>query len=144
MHCKLCIYSLSLACFPYVACSFIHPNRKKFVTSPMQMLDLFVIVLSLILEILFKHVPEGGLLILARSWRFARISHGIYESREDEHLEKLAEIISKADDTGVLTSAYHSLKGDTVDDNENSVVGPDGRHKKVLDPAVSLSCVFYK
>ena len=86
-------------------------HRMKFLRSHMQMLDMFVIVVSLILEILFRHVPEGGLLIMARSWRFARISHGIYESREDGHLEHLAEVLHEADGSGgALTKAYRALQ----------------------------------
>jgi hypothetical protein len=92
----------------------------------MQLLDLFVIIVSLILEVLFKHVPEGGLLILARSWRFARISHGIYESRENEHLEHLAEILTKADENGDITKAFRSLKG--------------GVESPVLEPEVGTCC----
>lgn len=42
--------------------------------------DLFVIVVSLVLEILVtKFKIAGGILVLARMWRFARIGHGIFE-----------------------------------------------------------------
>lgn len=51
-------------------------------------LDLFIIVTSLALELVFPDA-EGGLLILARSWRFARIFHGLMETshtvQEFEH-----------------------------------------------------------
>ena len=85
----------------------------------MQMLDLFVIAVSLVLEIVFQQAPEGGLLIIARSWRFFRISHGIYESREDEHLEHLADVIQEADEDGTLSKAYRALKASEKKDGQD-------------------------
>jgi len=101
------------------------------------MLDMFVIVLSLVLEVLFTHAPEGGLLILARSWRFARISHGIYESREDEHLEHLSKILIDANKDGELTNAYKALEEESADSGGSHADGTAGRHRKVLDPAIT-------
>jgi hypothetical protein len=53
----------------------------------MLVLDLAVIVVSLVLEVVFGNQPEGGLLVVARTWRFARIAHGFYESTHDEHAD---------------------------------------------------------
>jgi len=54
-------------------------------------LDLTVVTLSLILELVFlidliPGATVGGLLVIARTWRFARIAHGFYFlEHEDEH-----------------------------------------------------------
>jgi hypothetical protein len=42
----------------------------------MHVLDFLIAIVSLCLEIAFENQPEGGLLIIARMWRFARISYG--------------------------------------------------------------------
>jgi hypothetical protein len=55
-----------------------------FVKSPWHMLDIFVVSMSIFLEAVFMDQPEGGLLILARCWRFARIGHGLYETTRDK------------------------------------------------------------
>jgi hypothetical protein len=40
----------------------------EYLTTPMLVIDFIVIIASLILEIVFKNNPEGGLLVLARTW----------------------------------------------------------------------------
>jgi len=63
---------------------------------PMFLLDLFVIVSSLLLEILVMNMAVGGLLVLARMWRFARVGHGVFASREQiEEIEHVDETASK-------------------------------------------------
>ena len=68
--------------------------------------------------------------------RFFRISHGIYESREDEHLENLAHILNNADEHGVLTSAYRTL----LAAEKESATGAAGIKSKphTLDPKVNV------
>merc|ERR1719253_2087903 len=53
----------------------------------MFLLDMFVIISSLVVEILLISNVAGvgassGLLIIARTWRFARVGHGILSSQE--------------------------------------------------------------
>ena len=43
----------------------------------MFLLDLFVITSSLALELIVLNWAFAGLLVLARTWRFARVGHGV-------------------------------------------------------------------
>lgn len=60
-----------------------------FIRSFWNMLDMFVVIMSIWLEIKFMRQPEGGLLILARCWRFVRIGHGLYETVVDHEKEQI-------------------------------------------------------
>jgi hypothetical protein len=74
---------------------------------PMFILDFFVILSSLIIEILVTNFAVGGLLVIARAWRFARVGHGVFETtekvhemvKEDSTYESLVEIFDKLDDS---------------------------------------------
>lgn len=63
----------------------------SFCRHPMFVADMVVVVLSLALEVLsavqvLRHAAWGGLLIMVRVWRFARIGHGVFvaESRRKD------------------------------------------------------------
>jgi hypothetical protein len=65
-----------------------------FVRSPWHMLDIFVVSMSIFLEVVFMDQPEGGLLIIARSWRFARIGHGLYETTRDKEKAEIQQYLA--------------------------------------------------
>lgn len=62
------------------ALHFIALGPKRFFHKPLLVFDVFVVVASMVIELTLENSPEGGLIILARSWRFVRIGHGLYES----------------------------------------------------------------
>jgi hypothetical protein len=68
-------------------------------------LDLFIIVTSLALELVFPDA-EGGLLIVARTWRFARIFHGLIETKNTVH-EFEQQLTSKKTD---LDTTYNTMQ----------------------------------
>lgn len=49
---------------------------------PLFLLDFFVICSSLVIEIMVQKLAIGGLLVIARTWRFARVGHGVIASQE--------------------------------------------------------------
>merc|ERR1719181_2284660 len=55
----------------------------------MFLLDFAVITSSLIIEIAVTNMAVVGLLVIARTWRFARVGHGVMASAE--HVEELFE-----------------------------------------------------
>merc|ERR1711998_723310 len=57
--------------------------RTAFLLNFFHTLDLVVVVLSITFEVMFSAHPEGWLLIIARSWRFARIGHGFVEASQN-------------------------------------------------------------
>nr|AQA27241.1 LPHV1 [Lingulodinium polyedra]AQA27242.1 LPHV1 [Lingulodinium polyedra] len=59
--------------------------RGAYFREKLMVLDGFVITLSLLLEILVTNLPLGGLLVVARIWRFARAGHGTMEGSHDVH-----------------------------------------------------------
>jgi len=59
--------------------------RCAYFRQALNLLDLFVITLSLALEVLVTHLPLGGLLVIARVWRFARAGHGAIETVHKSH-----------------------------------------------------------
>jgi len=78
---------------------------RKFMSHVFYVVDFLVVIVSFVLEIVFQNNPEGGLLIIARLWRFARIFHGFYEIGEDalsderewkEELDQYKDIIKEA------------------------------------------------
>mmetsp|Transcript_33262 Transcript_33262/g.54909 ORF Transcript_33262/g.54909 Transcript_33262/m.54909 type:complete len:307 (+) Transcript_33262:85-1005(+) len=80
---------------------------RKFFSNFFYVLDLFVVSVSLTLEIVFLTLDESqvelivGLLILARLWRFVRIGHGIFAtthelaSKEHEHHKEYLKKVEK-------------------------------------------------
>jgi hypothetical protein len=71
-----------------IVCVFLLENlsllvalRGHFLADPWHVFDLFVVLNSIWLELYFLDQPEGGLLILARSWRFVRIGHGFIDAQ---------------------------------------------------------------
>lgn len=79
-----------------------------------RMLDLAVVSVSLTLEIVFHRSTVGGLIVVARVWRFARIGAGVYnESSKDcetcqERGKLLHQLDSLNEDRAVL-NAYESM-----------------------------------
>eukprot|EP01006_Ploeotia_vitrea_P006922 TRINITY_DN1526_c0_g1_i1.p1 TRINITY_DN1526_c0_g1~~TRINITY_DN1526_c0_g1_i1.p1 ORF type:complete len:442 (+),score=7.02 TRINITY_DN1526_c0_g1_i1:43-1368(+) len=70
--------------------------RHKFCKHPLFVLDLLVVTASLVLDLVL-HEADGGLLILVRLWRFARIFHGVsmsgLEVGKEAALEHLGGVI---------------------------------------------------
>eukprot|EP00121_Abeoforma_whisleri_P000475 Awhi_evm1s416 len=56
----------------------------RFFLSFFHVFDFGIVVASIVLEFILQDSPEGGLLILARTWRFARIAHGFYENTHNK------------------------------------------------------------
>ena len=70
---------------------------KKFCSSCFYVVDLFIVTISLVLELLFHFAHKyeyevlPGVLIFFRLWRFVRIGHGLvastYEIEEHRHMQ---------------------------------------------------------
>jgi hypothetical protein len=56
--------------------------KREYFRHKALLLDFFVISFSLALEIFVLNMTIGGLLVLARAWRFARVGHGVFEGQE--------------------------------------------------------------
>ena len=71
---------------------------KAYLSRPLYVLDLFVVTVSLVLEIVFKFLDEDilndlvGILILFRVWRFVRIGHGLVASTFELQEERIHEL----------------------------------------------------
>mmetsp|Transcript_8116 Transcript_8116/g.9305 ORF Transcript_8116/g.9305 Transcript_8116/m.9305 type:complete len:258 (+) Transcript_8116:228-1001(+) len=79
-------------------------------------LDLLIITFSLVLEVMLHNTESGaavGLLILARLWRFVRISHGILFSNTKRR-HAVAELI---DDLSIYDSDWSVGRDDEFDIN---------------------------
>mmetsp|Transcript_14490 Transcript_14490/g.21817 ORF Transcript_14490/g.21817 Transcript_14490/m.21817 type:complete len:312 (+) Transcript_14490:59-994(+) len=130
---KLAYASMSILCVFIVENMLLFASKPyEFIQSPMHVLDFFVVVVSLLLEIAFQNDPEGGLLIIARTWRFARIGHGLYESREDESLDEMVGEIRKANHDRTVYEAYkHVLAAEEYGGDPKEAV-------KELDPTITF------
>ena len=80
---------------------------KTYLSRPLYVLDLFVVSVSLVLEIVFKVVHEEilydlvGILILFRVWRFVRIGHGLVASTfelQEERMHELKHYVRKVEE----------------------------------------------
>ena len=98
-----------------IVCVFLLENislllalRGHFIKDFTRMMDLVVCVVSIWLELYFLDQPEGGLLILARSWRFVRIGHGIYDTQKLVAEEEMKKNIHGAKNE--ILEAYNTLK----------------------------------
>eukprot|EP00121_Abeoforma_whisleri_P007042 Awhi_evm1s6417 len=67
----------------------------RYFMSVFYVLDITVVVASIVLEFLFQNNLEGGLLVFARTWRFARIAHGLYESTHNGDERALTKLYAK-------------------------------------------------
>mmetsp|Transcript_490 Transcript_490/g.745 ORF Transcript_490/g.745 Transcript_490/m.745 type:complete len:196 (+) Transcript_490:437-1024(+) len=69
-------------------------NGWAFFKSPLYVFDSVVVVLAIIFETVLRQAVAGGVIIIARAWRFVRIGHGIYETThdpaEEEHFRQKA------------------------------------------------------
>jgi hypothetical protein len=71
---------------------------RKYFSQVLYALDLFVVTVSLVLEITFRVVDEDvlndlvGILIIFRLWRFVRIGHGLVASTFELQEEKVHEL----------------------------------------------------
>jgi len=76
------------------------------------LLDLFIIVSSILIEILvvFKFAgpsATAGLLVLARAWRFARVGHGVFETTE-----QIGEMIEEDETFETMKGAWAKFSDD--------------------------------
>ena len=83
-------------------------NGMDFLRNPFCVLDLFVVIVSIYFEMSHGGNDWVGILVMARSWRFIRIGHGLYELNhgEHEHVE--------GHDSGHLDDAVTVHKGDNT------------------------------
>ena len=71
---------------------------KKFFSQVWYVLDLFIVTVSLVLELVFAFVHDDiiqdlvGILVLFRVWRFVRIGHGLIVSTFEIQEEKIHEL----------------------------------------------------
>ena len=71
---------------------------KEFFSQVWYVLDLFIVTVSLVLELVFKFVRDDiiqdlvGILVLFRVWRFVRIGHGLIVSTFEIQEEKIEEL----------------------------------------------------
>jgi hypothetical protein len=78
---------------------------------PMFVLDMFVITSSMSIEILILTLSSklpvsatAGLLVLARTWRFARVGHGVFEATEH-----VTEVLEEDETVGTMKEAWALL-----------------------------------
>jgi hypothetical protein len=79
----------------------------------MFVLDMFVIMSSMAIEILILTISgklpvsaTAGLLVLARTWRFARVGHGVFEATEH-----VSEVLEEDETVGTMKEAWAMLDG---------------------------------
>ena len=88
----LCIFEVELFTMMYLI------GLKAFMSNLFYMLDLFVVSVSLALELTFKFLHNDiaseliGILIFFRLWRFVRIGHGFFASSHELAEEKMEEV----------------------------------------------------
>jgi len=58
-------------------------DMGKHYLHPMFILDFAVISSSLAIELIVTNLAIGGLIVLARTWRFARIAHGVFIGKDE-------------------------------------------------------------
>lgn len=71
---------------------------------PMFILDFIVILSSLVIELVVVNMTVAGLLVLARTWRFARVGHGAIASQEN-----LQEVNEQDESVNHLNDAWAQL-----------------------------------
>mmetsp|Transcript_17521 Transcript_17521/g.24518 ORF Transcript_17521/g.24518 Transcript_17521/m.24518 type:complete len:271 (-) Transcript_17521:230-1042(-) len=57
-------------------------NGWAFFKNPLYVLDTVVVLAAIVFETVLRSTFAGGLVILARTWRFVRIGHGVFETSE--------------------------------------------------------------
>lgn len=109
-----------------------------------RMLDFLVVVISLTLELVFENSNVGGLVVIARLWRFTRIGHGVYEeANECETCQENSKLIYQLDtinESRAVIKAYDMMLAgggpETVDtelmDNLLHIVGGYLKEKEEL------------
>jgi len=123
---------------------------------PMFVLDFCVILSSLVLEILVVGMAVTGLLVLARTWRFARVAHGmVAESEEmeivtenDESFSKLSEVWAKLPDERWEAIAKRltrtDLEATPLTKQEQEIVEELGNSPYVAMRAVAFSRMYQR
>lgn len=99
---------------------------------PMFLLDFAVITSSLALEIVLVDMHMVGLLVLARTWRFARVGHGVVAGREmveeikeeDESFKGLTDVWSQLPDS----RWYQISKGLTMQEVQEEKLSKEENH----------------
>ena len=80
---------------------------KKFFSQVWYVLDLFIVTISLVLELVFAFVHDDiiqdlvGILVLFRVWRFVRIGHGLIVSTfeiQEERIEELKHYVQEMEE----------------------------------------------
>lgn len=117
----------------------------KFFMNKGRMFDLVVVVVALTLELFFEDSSVGGLVVVGRLWRFARIGHGVYVESKEECASciengKLMYQLESLNDSRELIKAYEMMLAgggpETVDtelmDNLLHIVGEHLKEKEEL------------
>jgi hypothetical protein len=101
--------------------TFLLESLIQFVAKPMKfffdkgkMLDFVIVTVALVLEIVYEKSNVGGLIVLARVWRFARIGHGVHEesSKDCDSCQANGIMIHQLDtlnDGGAVIKAYEDM-----------------------------------
>jgi len=80
-----------LSLFLFHILLLIIANGREFFYHPFEVLDLFVVSISLAFELATPDEASVGLLIVGRAWRFLRIGHGIFDVEESKIAKAKAE-----------------------------------------------------
>jgi len=132
---------------------FVLESLILFVVKPVRfffdkgrMLDFVVVAVSLTLELVFDKSNFGGLVVIVRVWRFARIGHGVYEesSKDCESCQANGKLIYQLDtlnDSRLVIKAYEMMLAgggpETVDtelmDNLLHIVGAHLKEKEEME-----------
>jgi hypothetical protein len=141
--------SIGILVFFFIEQIFLIVELRSEYCKPMFLLDFFVIVSSLAIEIIVSNFSVGGLLVLARTWRFGRIAHGVFESHE--HVEELMEndssIESMQQEWDKLEEARwkelrHSLSAQELQ-GQLSAKELEIAKELTTNPAVALRCLAF-
>eukprot|EP00121_Abeoforma_whisleri_P002297 Awhi_evm1s2056 len=128
-----------LSCFLLENLLLMIALGKDYFTSLFHIFDLFVVSLSLGLELAFLHSPVGGLIILGRLWRIVRLFHGFFEaSRHEPELILKENLLDRAKRLNVL---YHSLEEATDSEYPDAMANQMDRVMRI-DPNLPGEILF--
>ena len=95
--------------------SLLCAMQRDFLKDVTHMTGLAVVILSIWLEVYYSETAEGGVfIIIARTWRFVRIGHGLYDAQQltSAGIESQSPppVVVKEEEKGDILAAYEVLK----------------------------------
>jgi len=127
--------------------------KDQYFKNPLFLLDIFVISVSLTLEIVHMSAGLGGMLVMARTWRFARVAHGMVEG--SHQVDEVAETFVDDSASVNMKSCWDMLKDEEWESfkymspesmmEENIIGEPEMKIVELLthNPAVCLRALSF-